>query len=1075
MKDLLDRYHPDTAALGRAMSAAYRASPAEAQGGSGPRRAALLRVSDESRGKFHKNLDADLDWLTWSPEAAWIKENVANVELFRSGAAGDRARALIGMQPLYARGTTRLIGGWMVHGAWLFVFLLTSAAKADLPRGDNASTEAIKALLLALAHDDPHDTEGRPTVFAHALDRIFRAELYAWQTFETLTQTYVLVNAAGRTFDALQSNGKDEWTLITFGASRGRDDTARRFLVARLNKARAGNWPGNENGLPIGFCASADPDSSGRFNLAPADGERHVSRPVPDPRARWAVQAIAAVYADPHIKSWAAAATGCGARGITSKGIDERGTNLAELSDLTSAGRLLLTPIKIRAYTTGLLAHTETGVTPGQFNPGDGHQLRPLYSGDSLGAVTYDVRLGTPVDHGWDWGVSAATWASILRKFWLPDDFTPDGWRWESDPSSWGWTQILDAAATSPRRTPTGRHAANGRQRPFSGLMRWEAGGHRHLLYCRSDKDTGRYEWRSEPIATARRSRRTGEPYRMQDTDGVPVSSWPVREFHRAWARLAQELLEQLIATDDDLAVQRLTPSPDRNVHEAAAALRERARRRAELHATAEARRADAAAQRRSAAHHRDRGNDRVADKYDQGAEASDSEADTIEAELAALDGAPPPPEPTPMETADFGTPAAALGALTGAYAEGAAPVTLQEALRELGAERTRLTVVDAATVRLTVTVTLRSSAGRPVSRTGSRLIRRSRPARSGDGAAERRQAAKRDLARAWFYDGIGLDELLVRSGNSETNTMRIVREYLATGTIRTVGQAEMEKLAADRLPSQLLRAAITSHPVREARAAVWCALTASDALPEEVSPKWAGLMRDVYRGRGTWGRGPALLDPTADHRADLVTVLRALPDPTARPPAAALAGLLGIDTRHVSVVSRELHRGNLAIPATLTRTETDRRAPGAVTFAVGLPRCPWPDCDSTTADAVLLLPELALGCHSTVLCRECLRPPTRNLRFPDAYRQLIDDQPTRTGSWIRCAGGCKQDLGAGAGLLWRWDDTHARHVTAHPGCANAQDGTNAAIRAWALSQGLPISDRGRIPADIRAAYRDRT
>ena len=34
---------------------------------------------------------------------------------------------------------------------------------------------------------------------------------------------------------------------------------------------------------------------------------------------------------------------------------------------------------------------------------------------------------------------------------------------------------------------------------------------------------------------------------------------------------------------------------------------------------------------------------------------------------------------------------------------------------------------------------------------------------------------------------------------------------------------------------------------------------------------------------------------------------------------------------------------------------------------------------------------------------------------------------------------------------------------------------TNAEVRAWAIEQGLPVSDRGRIRADVVAAYAQRS
>ena len=78
---------------------------------------------------------------------------------------------------------------------------------------------------------------------------------------------------------------------------------------------------------------------------------------------------IAGAYLDPGVTSWSGVARACGAAGLTSRGTEERAATLDTLRDLTSAGRLLVTVAKVRAYCTGLLWHTETGVTGGQFSP----------------------------------------------------------------------------------------------------------------------------------------------------------------------------------------------------------------------------------------------------------------------------------------------------------------------------------------------------------------------------------------------------------------------------------------------------------------------------------------------------------------------------------------------------------------------------------------------------------------------------------------------------------------------------------------------------------------------------------
>jgi len=145
VQHLLSNYHPDLAPLAHALRAgleSVKATPLRPAVTVPRWTTVLARVSDESRTKFLSNLDEDLDWLLDSEPAAWVKANVTDVEAFRATAAGQRARDKVGMHALYAPGTRRLIGGWLARDGWLFLFLLSSAAKSDLPQNRNAATEA---------------------------------------------------------------------------------------------------------------------------------------------------------------------------------------------------------------------------------------------------------------------------------------------------------------------------------------------------------------------------------------------------------------------------------------------------------------------------------------------------------------------------------------------------------------------------------------------------------------------------------------------------------------------------------------------------------------------------------------------------------------------------------------------------------------------------------------------------------------------------------------------------------------------------------------------------------------------
>ncbi|MGZ4524649.1 MAG: hypothetical protein ACXVXO_14740, partial [Mycobacteriaceae bacterium] len=973
----------------------------------------------------------DLDWLLWAPQAQWVKQNVTDVEAFRATPAGERARDKVGMKALYAPGTNSLVGGWLVRDGWVFVFLLVTAADDDLGPQRNSATEIINSVLQALASEDPHNQASRNILHAHALDRVLRAELFAWQVFHVLTATYVLVDAAGRSFDALAPNAKDEWTFIVFGASRGRDDTARRFLIHRLNTARAGNWPGNVLGLPIGYRPTAEPDDQGKWNLHPDDKQCQVNRPVPDPAQRWAVNTIAHVFADPSVTSWTAAARACGHAGITARGTDELGQPLHHSRDLTSAGKLLITPLKIRAYSTGLLRHTETGVTDGQFTPGDGHRLLPRFPGDKRGACTFDVRVGLPSEHGWDWGVTDSVWAEVLRRWWLPDAFTPEGWTWDQPAADWDWDQILESSK-KPSGAPVGRHAADARQRPFSGLLRWTDpdGAHRNLVYARSEGD-GRYEWRRELMAHAKRDQR-GNRRRMASTDGAAVCSWTQKEFHEAYATLLQDAMLSLISDVPELASTRLTAA----AHTPAAPdpVGQRRRDVARLRSDAAEHQRNARALRLTAAQLTAKG-DASPDNYLQDAQEEQKLADEKDEQAAELEASPlpAPAGPPAPETADFGTPALVIAALTGTYQSGAAPVALQTALVACGAKLTRLDVVDASTVQMTVTATVAVPTGQRTA-TRTTLLGRSAARRKGQPAHSSQRKA--DLARRWYYDGVSPEELLLlaRSTSWDT-TLRSVQEYLATGAARTVGQGDLAELSRERIPSVGLRHAITHHPVAAARASLWCDLE-GEPLPDGIDQHYAQLISSTFRSEHDWTKRRVMLDQTSDHRQDLMTVLAAQPDPSRPMQTNHLGALAGVDGRHITTVSASLTRGIHTIPASLIRSHGFGLGSGnapAHLRTVRLPACPWSDCDSGVADGLLLLPELLLGCATTGLCRTCLRPPTRNITFPDAYRDLLDAQPHRTGTWVRCASGC--DLGAGRGLLWRWDDTAPSAPSGHHAC----------------------------------------
>jgi len=211
------------------------------------------------------------------------------------------------------------------------------------------------------------------------------------------------------------------------------------------------------------------------------------------------------------------------------------------------------------------------------------------------------------------------------------------------------------------------------------------------------------------------------------------------------------------------------------------------------------------------------------------------------------------------------------------------------------------------------------------------------------------------------------------------------------------------------------------------------------------------------------------MLDPSAHHRSDALTVLRAQPHPTAPIRSAHLAALGWGCARYMNGLNVATTGAGLAIPVSLDRVGGWGGA-GAGNLppserTVALIACPWTDCPSPTAETVLLLPETVIG--AGVICRQCLRTPILNVAFPDSYRDLFASAQTRAGTWVRCpATGCTTDLGAGPGVMWRRDDAPPQHGHTHPSCTPASQGppSNPAVRLWAGGHGHPVADRGRVP-----------
>ena len=83
---------------------------------------------------------------------------------------------------------------------------------------------------------------------------------------------------------------------------------------------------------------------------------------------------------------------------------------------------------------------------------------------------------------------------------------------------------------------------------------------------------------------------------------------------------------------------------------------------------------------------------------------------------------------------------------------------------------------------------------------------------------------------------------------------------------------------------------------------------------------------------------------------------------------------------------------------------------------------CPHTGCGGWI-DAITITPEV-VATGSIGLCSTCRRAPTSGQVFPASYIALgLAKVSAHPGTWVPCGhADCQIDIGAGPGLMWRWD-----------------------------------------------------
>jgi hypothetical protein len=693
-----------------------------------------------------------------------------------------------------------------------------------------------------------------------------------------------------------------------------------------------------------------------------------------------------------------------GEAGLISRGADEDGMALHELSDPSCAARLILHPEKLDAYVTGTIPFRRVGPGNGIWKLPGGHQFHPQHPDDKLGQITYTVELGLP-----EWPVSfdAATVKAIKEKWW------PNG---------------------APKAEPRGSSGTDKDRRPLSGVLAWSDEAERSEVFAHS----GRYEWRCQELATARR-RRDGELADMRHEDSTLVASWREEELARHIAAFIDQAVEKFLGEHPEAQVLRFVPRAEPRSTPQADAMVEHERQIRALEESANQAATQRAGARANANELRAKGDSDGAAEFFADVTTLREREKSLRAEIETLRAHPPTPLPTPASEdhidLEIGTPAAVVVALSGPHAAGAQPAVLHEALVQLLGEggnlRLDLIPESKSMVRVSGAVRLRC-ADDSAHEIHHQLDIPAKVATTG--AQERLH----ELAHHHMWLGTDLAAMSAIGRSRDAATMlRQIREYVGAGVRRPdpdprTRTAQVFTAQGARIADAGLRGAAVTAPL-ELRQVLWadqCGLQPPAGLPRG----YALHVLNHYLSRpgtesNTW-QGPWARPKKTRNQALVVLASR---ESTRQLGMRAdhLAACLGVPVRTINDVSRALPAQGRTDPATLERLDPWRCTDGEQLDPEEKRVRPI-HCEHKTdgrpcrgqIEAALYVPEIfAQGAGG--VCSTCHRAPGHTQRYPDSYAaNALADRDQHSGEWVPCGyAACEVDFGAGPGLMWRWHD----------------------------------------------------
>ena len=741
--------------------------------------------------------------------------------LFERGPNGDATRRRHHVVPVgyadlpYSGGKTGLIGYAYVGGRTLFLFVMDSAALANLPAlpgdtsglGRNAFTEVVAWAATTLYKSGSSNLALR---FAY-WSRMDRDEHFGSKTREVVRRSPGMTLWAGTEQIELHSASSRLMVGVRSGESSAQVTTLKEStFIGCINKLRANRWDRSEAVLPFGF----------RFAREECvDGLSTPKRGVVEVDAGSQSILVELVTMAANGATWSeigarAAALKVRLRGQRHARSKKTFADLPEGPSREAAARQLLgQPEIISLWRTGTWIVRRHCPLPGVKTIRE--YVMEFLPGEQFGFI--DVSVTWPLPDG-GWGVDDATWERLLRR------------------------------VTATSRGRSGVASSEIERRPLGGMNSWIEGEHQFRLV--PDSPTA-YRLRRRPVAAA--SNAEGRARGWFTGEGEALATFHATAVHNSVATALEQGLVHLIERGHEVGV----------LPAAARSLRENRSHRDEeadaLYAEAEELDAEARTNDGLARLAVGEGRELSAANYIEEAENARRSA---ESKRRSADRLRAVEEPTEVEevTLDLTHPAVVVGALR-RYGQNA-PAELARAVAALGiTEHFRIHLDEtgglgcwSATCEVPVV-----GEDAPVSIALSGTVPNTRP-REGAGIGRHRSHAA-DMVRKILVEGQSLHDVAMAYNRSEDLThQRVVRWLRDHGVV-----------------ARSLTAAILDCPIPETRRTVFALCAGDDELIGDLEAPYVEHLRSVYFTEGGWGHPTWAADSFRFERRLLAT-LRTLP-----------------------------------------------------------------------------------------------------------------------------------------------------------------------------------------------------